>query len=824
MEEEELVLKENNGQSDSRFVGVVLRMVFAMLLAFVCAFPLHAQQPTVVEPPTDNNVEARGPEVKEIEIIYIGPKLVSRAVILSNMRTTIGQPFSPRAVEEDVRNLYATGYFVNLRIQDEPVAGGVKVVVIVQPKPLIKEIVIRGNEKIKTDRILKEIGIKNGDPLSEQQVAEGERKIREYYQEKGYEKVKVSYKIDTNEQFGRAVVTYTIQEGERAFVKEIKFEGNKSFKPGELRKLFKTRKKWLFSFIDGSGVYKDEQFKADLRNLRLFYQDNGFIDMQIKDVKLEYPKPEQLVITVVIFEGIEYRVGKIQFQGNTIFTTPQIRSRLVMKEGDTFSPSGLSKNINAIEDLYGERGYINTRVNPERLANVESGKMDLLMIISEGPQSFIEKITVQGNSKTKDKVIRRELAVTPGEVYDSVLVDASKQRLQNLGYFEKVDISPRDTSVPNRKDMVVTVEEKRTGSISFGAGFSSVDSLLGFVEVSQSNFDLMNFPYFVGAGQKFRVRAQYGIQRQDFVISFTEPWFLDKRLSLGVELFARQNDFNNAEYNQRNFGGTVSLARALGQFWTASIAYSFQNIEIFDIDPNAAQIIQDEDGARSSSSITMGLSYDTRDNIFQPRRGEKVNFTAQFSGGPLLGQTDIYKFEVDARKWVGLPWYDLILSFGASTGTVDRYDDTQVVPLFDRFFEGGARSVRGFETRAVGPKDFGTGDPIGGQTYVTADVELTFPIIERVRGALFVDMGWVNANAFNWDVTVADQDRIDQNPTPPDFNRLAYGFGNFNLGAGFGFRLNLPVGPLRVDLGFPIFNDRFNGGGPKFSFDVGYQF
>ncbi|MEM1059477.1 MAG: outer membrane protein assembly factor BamA [Verrucomicrobiota bacterium] len=815
-------MKQNYGQSNLLLPGEWLRIAVALLAVVWMAAPVAAQEPTVVQPPTDNNVQTRGPEVKEIEIIYIGPKLVSRAVILSNMRTTIGQPFSARAVEEDVRNLYATGFFVNLRIQDEPVPGGVKVVVIVQPKPLIKEIVIRGNEKISTDRILKEVGISNGDPLSEQQVAEGERKIREYYQDKGYEKIKVSYKIDINEQFGRAVVTYTVQEGERNFVAGIEFEGNKSFKAGELRKLFKTRKKGLLSFIDGSGVYKDAQFKDDLRNLRLFYQDKGFIDMQIKDVKYEYPKKERMVITIVIFEGIEYRVGRIQFQGNTLFTTPQIRSRLVMKEGDIFSPSGLGKNIEAIEDLYGERGYIDTRVSPERLANVESGRMDLLFVVSEGPQSFIEKITIQGNSKTKDKVIRRELAVAPGEVYDSVLVDASKKRLENLAYFEKVDIAPRNTNVPNRKDMVVTVQEKRTGSISFGAGFSSVDSLLGFVEVSQSNFDLLNFPYFVGAGQKFRVRAQYGIQRQDFVISFTEPWFLDRRLSLGVELFARQNDFDNAEYNQRNFGGAVTLARALGQFWTASIGYTFQNIDIFDVDGNASQIIQDEEGSRSQSSITMGLVYDTRDNIFLPRAGEKVNFTTQLSGGPLLGQTDVYKFEVDARKWVGLPWYDLILSFGASTGTVERYDDTTVVPLFDRFFEGGARSVRGFETRDVGPKDFMTGDPIGGQTYVTGDVELTFPIIDRVRGALFTDFGWVNEDAFNWDVTVLDQDEVDDNTIP--FFPPQYGYGNFNLGVGFGFRLNLPVGPLNVDLGFPIFNDRFNGGGPKFSFDVGYQF
>jgi outer membrane protein insertion porin family len=755
----------------------------------------------LIAPPAPAASQALGPVVKEIEVEYVGPKSVSKSVILANMRTTVGQPYSAPAVEEDIRNLYATGFFVNLRISDEPLADGVKVIVIVQPKPLVKEIVIKGASRLPEKRVKKEVKSKPGDPLSEQQVATDAEKVKELYQNKGFNKVEVNYKIDVNEEFGRAVVTLNITENQRAFVTQVDFVGNKVLPTKELRKQLKTRKKDWLSWFNKSGLYKDDQFKDDLKKLRDHYQSKGYIDMAVKDIKFVYPEKDRMTVVITVFEGIQYTVGKVQIEGNQMYNTNVVRGRLKMLDAQVYSPQGLEKDVEAIKDLYGEKGYIDTYVTPERLANVENGKMDLVYKIKEGPQSFVEKIVIQGNNKTKDKVLRRELALAPGEVYDSVKAKASKARLENLGYFSKVEVNPQETAVPNRKNMVITVEEKRTGSITFGIGFSSVDSLLGFVELSQGNFDIANFPYFTGGGQKFRTRLQYGLRRKDFLLSVTEPWFLNQRLSLGFDLFYNENSYDSNEYSQRTMGGNVRLSKALDQFWTVGLKYQLENFDIYDVDNSASPVIKAEEGALSKSSITATLTYDTRDSVFLTRKGERIEFMAQAAGGPLWGQEDIYKFQVEAQKFVTLP-YDVIVMLGGSTGVVNEYDDSSRVPIWDRYFAGGSRSIRGFNNRTVGPKDPTTGDPIGGKTFGYVNLELTFPIVDRVRGAVFTDAGFVD----------------------PDFADYSDVADIYSAGAGIGLRLNLPIGPLRLDLGMPYVNNSNNSDGIKFHFDVGYQF
>jgi outer membrane protein insertion porin family len=761
-----------------------------------------------------------GPIVREINVEYIGPKTVAKTVILSNMRTTVGEVYSAASVEEDVRNLYATGFFTNLAIKDEPLGDGVKVNVVVQPKPLVKEIVITGAKKVKESRLKKEIKSKVGEPLSEQQISADTDKIKDFYLSRGYNQVQVSYKIDTNEEFGRSVVTFIISEGERAYVTEVDFVGNSHLTTKELRKIMKTRKKNLLSFLNKSGLFKDDDFKQDLDNLRTYYNSKGYIDMEVKDVKYEYPGKGLMKVTITVFEGIQYTVGKIDFTGNSLFSKQELRNyrgkQIVrMDEGKVYSPRAytpekkepntelptLENDIKRIRDLYGTRGYIEMEVTPERQANVESGKIDILYHIVENSQSYVEQIIIQGNNRTKDKVIRRELLVAPGQIYDSVRADVSKKRLDNLQYFEKVDISPQDTTVPNRKNMVVTVEEKRTGSVTFGAGFSSVDSLLGFVEISQGNFDLFNFPYFTGGGEKFRVRLQYGLERQDAEVEFKEPWFLEQRLSLGYNLFYHNATYLSTYYNERNFGASVSLARAFGQFWSGSITYTLQDFDLYDFFYNSSPQLLREQGYRTDSSITLGMNYDTRDSVLLSRHGMHAEFSAEFAGGPLLGQTNIYKFQADAQKYILLP-YDMILTIAGATGVANYYGDSSEVPLFDRFFIGGSRSVRGFGNRDIGPIDNNI-QPLGGDTMAYTNLELTFPIIDRVRGAVWNDMGFLDARSFHYTDALQEGDAA----------------------AGVGLRLNLPIGPLRLDYGIPYKDQGWNHNNTgKFSFDVGYQF
>ncbi len=785
------------------------------------AVPGHKNKKLVGAPDTEAAIGGeQGPIVREIDVEYIGPKTVSVSVIKANMRTTVGEVYSAASVEEDVRNLYATGFFTNLAIKDEPLADGVKVNVVVQPKPLVKEIVINGAQKIKTSRVKKEIKSKVGEPLSEQQISADADKIKDLYLGKGYNQVQVSYKIDTNEEFGRSVVTFTISEGDRAFVTEVDFIGNDHLTSKELRKVMKTRKKNLLSFLNKSGLFKEDDFKADLDSLRNYYNSKGYIDMMVKDVKYENPGPNRLKVTITVFEGIQYTVGKIDFTGNVIFSNAELRSYrgfqvIRMSEGKVYSPRAwapegkepdenlpsLDNDIKRIRDLYGTRGYIDMEVTPERQANVESGKIDILYHIVENSQSYVEQIIIQGNNRTKDKVIRRELAVTPGEIYDSVRADQSKKRLENLQYFEKVDISPQDTTVPNRKNMVVTVEEKRTGSVTFGAGFSSVDSLLGFVEITQGNFDIFNFPYFTGGGEKFRVRLQYGLERQDFEVSFKEPWFLEQRLALGYDLFYHNATYLSNYYDQRNFGASVSLSRAFGPFWAGSITYTLQDFDIYNFQNNPSPEIIREGGYRTDSSITLGMSFDNRDSVLLSRHGVHADFSAEFAGGPLLGQTNIYKFQADAQKYILLP-YDMILTIAGATGVADYYDGSSEVPLFDRFFLGGSRSIRGFGNRDIGPVDQNN-EPLGGDTMAYTNIELTFPIIDRVRGAVWNDAGFLDARSFHYTDALQEGDAA----------------------AGIGLRLNLPIGPLRLDYGIPYKDQGYNHSNTgKFSFDVGYQF
>jgi outer membrane protein insertion porin family len=585
----------------------------------------------------------------------------------------------------------------------------------------------------------------------------------------------------------------------------------------------KTRKKNLLSFINKSGLFKEDDFKQDLDDLRTYYNSKGYIDMEVKDVQYSYPAKGQMTVTITVFEGIQYTVGKIDFDGNTLYSKDQLRTYngfkvIRMDEGKVYSPRpyqapdkppkpelkdlpSLDNDIDRLTDLYGRRGYIDMRVVPERQANVESGKIDILYHITENSQSYVEQIIIQGNNRTKDKVIRRELLVAPGEIYDSVKARASKERLENLQYFDKVDISPQDTTVPNRKNMVVTVEEKRTGSVTFGAGFSSVDSLLGFVEITQGNFDLFNFPYFTGGGEKFRVRLQYGLERQDAEIEFKEPWFLEQQLSLGYNLFYHNATYLSDYYNERNFGASVSLARAFNPFWSGSVTYTLQDFDLYDFASNSSPQLLMEQGYRTDSSITLGLAYDNRDSVLLTRRGVHADLSAEFAGGPLLGQTNIYKFQADAQRYFPLP-YDMILTLAGATGVADYFGNSTEVPLFDRFFIGGSRSVRGFGNRDIGPIDVND-QPLGGDTMAYDNIELTFPIIDRVRGAVFNDMGFLDARSFHY---------TDAWP-------------ELNMAAGVGLRLNLPIGPLRLDYGIPYKDQGWNHNNTgKFSFDVGYQF
>jgi outer membrane protein insertion porin family len=451
--------------------------------------------------------------------------------------------------------------------------------------------------------------------------------------------------------------------------------------------------------------------------------------------------------------------------------------------------------------------------------------MDVAYSIEEGDKSYIEKIVIKGNNKTRDRVLRRELAVAPGETFDMVRVKRSKDRLQQLDYFGKVDAQPEDTDVPNRKNLVIGVDEKSTGNMMVGAGFSSVDSLMGFVEVSQNNFDLFAPPTFTGDGQKARMRAQIGTEQQVYEISFVEPWFFGRKLMFGVDLFYRDLGYVslNDIYDEIDAGGTLSLTRALGsENLIGRVAYTLEDVDIsinsgYHVneyvkkdgsigEPNISQEIYQERGARVVSKIAPSLAYDTRNSVQLPNHGQRTELFTELAG--LGGDSDFYKLEIRSH-WYFKGFADgHIIEVAGATGVSDVWGDTPRVPIFDRWYLGGMYSLRGFRYREVGPKDK-FGEPLGGNTYWFGSLEYSVPVIDRVRAATFYDIGNVFAEPYSF----------SPGKTPAGKDRVTY-----SDDAGVGLRINLPmIGPLRLDYGFPFSHDPNTSATGRFQFGVGFE-
>ncbi len=810
-----------------RSAAFLLLLAFCLSLVPLAIPAAHAQT---------SGPNTSGPVVREIDVQYVGRPTITRERVLAQMRTAIGQPFNQANAEEDIRSLYGTGDVTNVRIFSEPAAGGVKVIVIIQTRATIREIVITGSRRFSARALQKQITSKKGSTLSEEKVEEDRQKLLDYYRDHSFPDVEIQSNVAMDDRNNTGVLTFTVNEGGKSVLREVKFEGNHALKARELRGAMKdTKGKTLIALIDKSGRLDQGKLREDLDNVRELYQNKGYVEVEIPETRVERLASGDINLVVVIREGPQYRVGTLSFQGTQVFTDAEIRRFLKMKEGAIYSPKGLKDDVKTIQDYYGSRGYVDGKVTPEGLP-AGNDRVNLKYKVEEGGVSYVERVNISGNRVTKDKVIRREIPLAPGDIFNTVLVDAAKKRLENLGYFEKVEADPTDTLVPDRKDLDVQVQEKRTGSLSLGAGFSSIDSLVGNIELTQANFDITNFPTFTGGGQRFRAEIQYGVTRKDFVLSLTEPYFLDTKLAVGGELFYHDNNYISNDYDQQNLGFDVNVRRALGRFMSASLEYRFESVDISGVTGNSS-ILEQETGQQTRSAVRGGLSYDTRDSVFLTRRGTRIDFSPYVAGGPLGGNTDIFGFDLTAAQYFHLP-LDTILLLNGEVGSVDTWDGGEKVPIYDRLYLGGPNNLRGFGFRKVGPLDY-KANPVGGRSLVRYTVEYTYPIINRVRGAFFTDGGYVNQDSFDFTPKTlysrgdfrTDPNRVDTNPRTPlpdrtgsDLDYKEFG-GGFNADVGLGFRLDLPIGPVRFDYGYPISSNaldiRHSG---KFNFNVGYQF
>ena len=789
-----------------------------------------------------------GTKITRVDIKFIGPASVSEALIRDNIKLKSGDTYIPGGTQDDGNSLYATGQFYNIRISvDSADDGGVILTYIVQVRPRITEIKIEGNVKLKESKLKKKVTVKVGDPLDEQKIFTDVQEMKKLYEKSGYSDTKVKYVLNIDEATGHGTVTYQIQESPKVKIILVTFLGAEAFTQKELRKEIKTRAHWMWSWLTGSGYFQQDEFDGDTDKLTDFYHSHGYLDFEVKDVKFDHPTTNSMIVKFYIYEGHQYKVGAVKFSGNKFFSDTEIikgvraiqrfqnskaklgANGLVMDVTNIFTPDGLTKDTEAVQDFYGSKGYIEIAqgqaLHVETVPNIEKGTMDLDFQVGEDQISYVQKIEIHGNLKTKDKVIRRELAISPGDVFNMVQVKISKQRLEGLQYFDKVDMRPEptDPAIPGRKNLIVSVEEQNTGNFTIGAGYSSVDALVGYAEISQGNFDLFHPPYFTGGGEKLRLRVQLGTERQDYELSFTEPWFLNRKLALGVDLYRHQLNFEspNNIYDETRTGAKVSLTRALGSdFLIGSVSYTVEDIGIslnngwhgYKSDfpapgstPNVPNAILDQVGDNLYQRVGTSLAYDTRNSTQLPNHGQRTELSTEVSAG----STDFYKVEAHtAWYFPGLLKGHVIEAVGR-TGIADSLAGGDV-PFYDRYYLGGLYSLRGFKFRNVAPRQAYnpmtpdvSNEPIGGNTYWFSSYEYSVPIFEKdggvsLRFALFYDIGCVDAASYSYSLNYSDD-------------------------WGVGMRLNIPhLGPLRLDYGIPLKHDQYNGSGGQFQFGVGY--
>ena len=562
--------------------------------------------------------------VRKIEVQYVGSPTVTKDRILSRLSTKVGDPYSQAKVDEDIKKLYASGDVENIRILAEPEGDmGVRLIVVVQTRALLGEVAFSGNTAISTSRLRKKVDLATGESIDIAQVQAGRAEIQELYRRRGYPEVLVDYKIGAPNKQGFSTLTYTVDEGGKGVLRKVEFIGNEVFSARELRKQMEQKQKGLFTFLSKKGRMDSDMMVDDERRIEDYYQDHGYLNARVVDVRRVRVDGKNVDLVISIEEGAKFSVGAVAVNGVRVMSadtdvSPYIR----VKAGDTYSGKKLKDDIKMISDLYGSQGYADTRVEPQ-LTGGEGNIVNVTYEVTEGRKFNLGKVNIAGNQKTQDKVIRREMAVNPGEVYDTVRIDATQKRLMNLNYFSSVDALPVDTAYIDVKDLNITVTEKPTGTINFGAGFSSIDDLVGFVDVTQANFDLGNWPSMTGAGQKFRANLRYGTKRRDFLIGLTEPWFMGHRLALGGELYYRDLLFLSDDYDQTEYGGAIFMRKPVGKFTYIRGEYRLQNVKI-DADNDASEELKAEEGDFLQSMLGLTVVYDTRDSLFPSASGTQV--------------------------------------------------------------------------------------------------------------------------------------------------------------------------------------------------------
>jgi outer membrane protein insertion porin family len=715
------------------------------------------------------------------DLVIEGTRRVQEAVILGRILSRPGSPFSPHQLSEDVRNVFALGFFDDVRTRVEDFEGGVKLTFEVVERPFVRDVDFVGNRRIGTDTLREKIDLKLGSVYNPVDVQRARERLKDHYEEEGYFEVQITPETESFPD-GDVRVVFSIGEGRRITIDAIEIRGNRGLTDKQVKEVMQVQERQYFIL---RGTLQRQKLDDDIERIISLYNDHGYVQARVESTDVTVDRESARVkISIRVMEGPQYKVGTLELKGVTILPESEVRRQIRMKPGDVFSRTRIRDAIRNIGDLYSTIGRASADVIPRTDQHLDPPRMDLVFEIVEGPEVYVERINIAGNVRSQDKILRRELQLTEGELFTLQKLQRSRQRLVNLGFFETVNVNTTPGADKTRIIVNVDVVERPTGIFSIGGGFSSVDSFLGTIDLSQRNF--------LGRGWEVSIRLRGGLTTQQGVISFTEPWFLDRPLSVGFDVFNTVRQFD--EYDLDSLGATVRVSHPFWDYWRWHVQYRISRDKISDVDPTVPTSLLAEEGTTVTSLIALSAVRDSRDNVVAPTKGGTATGLIETSG--LGGDIKFVKAVANAAYWRPI-WLNHILS-GRVEGAYGFGWGGDDLPVYERFYLGGPNTIRSFKFRRVSPVD-DAGVRIGGDIELLGNVEYIVPLPLNIRLAGFFDTGNVYGFGVKFDPT------------------------DLRYAAGAGVRWLSPFGPIRLDYGVNL--DRRTGEDfGAFHFSVGSPF
>ena len=716
-----------------------------------------------------------------------GNKRVETSTLLYYIKTREGEPLSRSQISKDIEQIYDLGQFKDIRVETRQGSKGLEVVFIVEEIPSIGDVLLYGNVEVGDSDIHEILGFKRGEAFQDHITKEAKEKIKLLYHEKGFFLAEVDV-VSKKSVRNLMNIHIRIREGEKIEIKNIRFSGNKKFSADDLRDQMETKAETWFSWIDESGIYKKDILKLDMFRLEAYYQDHGYLRARVQEPNINIDqKNKEINIDISIAEGLQYRVGKVTSKPDDTVSKDDILKTLQMKSGDVYSLSKVRAGILNISDLYSERGYAYADVNPITKINENSRTVDVSIEVDRGRKVYVGEINVIGNTRTLDNVIRREFRLREGELFDSVKLKRSKQRINNLQFFEDVKIDTRRGKEPDLIDITTTVTERATGSVTVGAGFSSTEKLMFNAGISQNNF--------MGTGRRVVFSTNLSSRRTDFNLSLTDPRIFDTELLGGVDAFNRKTNYYS--YKAKSTGAGFRIGKSFSEHDWAGLNYNLASVKISDVVTTTSYLKEE---TRLTSRISPSFIRDTRDDFLNPSTGSRHVVRFSLAG---LGGAKFHKMSYEtAHYWpiVG----KLVGMLHGEISWADGYGD-ESLPIFERYYMGGPKSLRGYTLRNVGPKD-AVGNPLGGNQSLLLNAELQYPFAKGFRGFVFYDRGNLYGGGSNISTTSTTWD-----------------LGNMRDSIGGGIRFLSPFGPIGFAYGIKLDQATGEESG-EFHFSAGNSF